>query len=462
MYNLQFWGAARNVTGSMHLLESSEGSIILDCGIFQGHRAEANEINTHFPFDPGSIKAVVLSHAHLDHCGNLPTLVKQGFKGRIYATPPTVELSQVLLLDSAHIQESDALFLNKRILQKGGTPIEPLYTTEEAQACFPYFEPVDYETNFSPLSQVTAHFDEAGHILGSAMVSLALGKERKLYFTGDIGRNRIPLLRNPHQTMEADYFICESTYGDRTHKPMTSANADLAAAVHDVYKRKSRLIIPAFAVGRTQEMLYYLSVLRHANQIPSIPIYVDSPLAIKAIDIFKKYQVDLNTETHILINKGQDPFTLKEVTYLKDPEDSKKLNTMKGPVVIISASGMCEGGRILHHLKYSLNNPKNIILFVGYQAANTLGRRLSDGIKKVKIYGEEQEVLAEVRCLQEFSAHGDYNDIINYFKLMNHKPVKTFLVHGEESAALALQEKMIAAGFTGVVVPYRGEKFKLL
>ena len=460
LYSIQFCGAARTVTGSMHLLNTPSGPLLLECGLFQGRRALANDINGHFPFDPASIQAVVLSHAHLDHCGNLPTLVKKGFRGRIYASPATVDLAKLLLMDSGFIQESDVQFLNKHLAKKGQPLLEPLYTVKDAEACLPQFQAVPMEHDFEPIPGVTVRFHEAGHILGSAMVSFRIGTS-KLFFTGDLGRAHAPLLPDPWTDQDGDVMICESTYGDRLHGHLDQAQQDLAAAVQETVRRKSKLVIPAFAVGRTQEVLYYLAELHRAKAIPAVPVYVDSPLAVEVTEVFQKYAATLNPETQTLLQSGNDPFHLGQVHYIRDAEESKRLNTMPGPMVIMSASGMCEAGRILHHLRNSVDDAKNIILFIGYQAENTLGRRLADGVRTVKILGEEHTVKAEVRVLSEFSAHADYQEIVAYFTGVRQKPLRTFLVHGDEPSALSLQAKLTAAGVRDVQVPRCLERFDI-
>ncbi len=465
---LEFWGAAQTVTGSMHLLKVNSFNILLDCGLFQGRRKEAFERNRQFPFDPTRIDAVILSHAHIDHSGNLPSLVRQGYRGPIWATPATRDLCTIMLRDSAFIQEQDVKYVNKQRAKQGKVLFEPLYTAEDALETINLFQTVGYKRNFQVMPGVRAHFREAGHMLGSASVSVDVdeyGQFKRLVFSGDVGRLNLPILRDPDLVESADFMIMESTYGNRFHESPDQARSTLKQAVLEIHRKQSKLIIPSFAVGRTQEIVYVLHEMFSKNEIPKVDIYVDSPLATNATEIFRLHPelYDRDTLQFLDENNRRDPFGFEMVSYIRDVRDSKALNEMTGPMIIISASGMCEAGRILHHLKNNITNPRNIVLFVGFQAENTLGRKILDGQPEVPIFGDLYPVKARVMKIDGYSAHADHNGLLRWLKAAQlRSDLKTlFLVHGEEENARTLAHAALHQGVPEVFVPARGEHFKL-
>ncbi len=454
---IHFYGAAQTVTGSQHLLEINGHRLLLECGLFQGRRAETYERNRSFPFQPAKVDAVLLSHAHIDHSGNLPNLVKQGFRGPIYATRATVDLAAVMLADSGHIQEADALFVNKRRARLGEPPVEPLYTQEDAEQVAELFQPVEYEQPFEPVPGVTARMVEAGHILGSAAIILDLeekGRKVRLWFSGDIGRRKLPLLRDPLLPENADYLLMESTYGDKPHRDPQAAYLEFREVVKRTLERQGKVIIPAFAVGRTQELVYDLHLMMHANGLPKVPVYVDSPLAVNASDIFRKHPECFDEETRAFTQDGKHPaLTFEQLTYIRSVEESKALNERKEPMIIISASGMAETGRILHHLRNNIENPRNTVCIVSWQAPDTLGRRLADREKRVKIFGEPFEVRAEIATIGGLSAHAGQDLLTEYALRLKGQARGVFLVHGEPKSAMALKEKLTEQGFSRVYYP---------
>jgi|SRR5579871_551420 len=461
---LTFWGAAQTVTGSMHQLEADGKRYLLDCGMYQGRRKEAEQRNRHFPFAASSIEAVLLSHAHIDHSGNLPLLVKNGFGGAIYATPATADLAQPMLLDTAHIQEKDAEFLNKRKNLRGEGEIDPLYTTEDAQKTVPLFQPVPYYT----LKDLSAHLryeaHDAGHILGSSTILLRStenDREVRLLFTGDLGRPSAPIIRSPDPPPSADYLIMESTYGGRSHEEEGLVKDKLADVVNRTAAHGGKLIVPAFAVGRAQQLALLLHELSDENRVPNIPIFLDSPLAFAVTEVFRRHPECFNDETRHYLDNGNDPFGFKRLTYIQDAGESKKLNDLKGPCVIISPSGMCEAGRILHHLRNNLDNPRTTVLITGFQAVDTLGRKLLDGWKEVKVFGEPIRVRASIESLQALSAHADQSELLAWMKPLAGTLKKVFLVHGEPEGAEALQKAIEQQFHVEVLTPGWGQTFAL-
>ncbi len=416
---LQFQGAARTVTGSMHMLTVAGTTILLDCGIYHGKRDEARDRNSHFPFDPSTISAVVLSHAHIDHSGNLPGLVKQGFHGPIYCTRATKSLCEVMLRDSAFIQQKDAEFINKKHKKKHLYPVEPLYTEKDVDETLPLLRGVDYGKPFQVANGITARYEDAGHILGSASVSLSLKENstsRTLAFTGDLGRPNLPILRDPVFIGDADYLISESTYGGRFHSPVEQMSDQLLGPILRAYQRKGKIIIPAFSVGRTQEIVYVLHKLSVEGKIDHIPVFVDSPLSVNVTDVFKNHPECFDKETLDILESpsNNDPFGFARLRYIRTVEESKELNDREGPFITIAASGMCEAGRIVHHLANSVEDPRNMILIVGYQAENTLGKKLVMKEPQVNILGEPHTLKAEVVVLNSFSGHADRNELLAY------------------------------------------------
>ncbi|MFZ5908635.1 MAG: MBL fold metallo-hydrolase RNA specificity domain-containing protein [Chloroflexota bacterium] len=454
---IHFHGAAQTVTGSQHLLEVNGSRLLLECGLFQGRRAETYERNQAFPFQPSKVDAVILSHAHIDHSGNLPNLVKQGFGGPIYATRATVDLAAVMLADSGHIQEADAAYVNYRRARRGEPPVEPLYTQEDAERVGELFQPVEYGQVFEPVPGVTARMVEAGHILGSAAAALELeekGRKVRLWFSGDIGRRKLPLLRDPVLPEEADYLLMESTYGDKPHRDPETAYLEFRDVVARTLERRGKVVIPAFAVGRTQELVYDLHIMMHTNGLPKAPIFVDSPLAVNASDIFRKHPECFDEETRVFTQDGKHPaLAFDQLTYIRSVEESKALNERKEPMIIISASGMAETGRILHHLRYNIEDPRNTVCIVSWQAPYTLGRRLADREKQVKIFGESFHVRAEIATIGGLSAHAGQDLLAEYALRLKKRARGVFLVHGEQKSAMMLKEKLAAQGLSQVYYP---------
>lgn len=465
---IQFLGAARTVTGSMHLLTINSSRILLDCGLFQGRRKESFERNRNLPFDARTIDVLVLSHAHIDHSGNIPTLIKNGFKGNIYTTPASRDLCSAMLRDSGHIQEDDAAYLNKKRARQGLPPVEPLYTVEDATVSLGNFVSVGYERPLPIAPGVTATFRDAGHILGSAITVLDLeenGQKRRLAFTGDLGRKGKPILKDPRPVEDVDYFITESTYGDRLHEPVEATEDELEEVVADTYRQGGKVIVPAFSVGRTQELVYALHRLTESRKLPNMPIFVDSPLSVNVTEIFRLHPECYDEELNRFISgdgNRRDPFGFHRLTYIRSVERSKELNFLREPAVIISASGMCEAGRILHHLKNNVEDARNTVLIVGWQAPYTLGRRLVERRPVVKIFGEEYQLNARVETINGFSAHADRDELLDYARQLGVDRLKaSFVVHGEETSSLALADGLRNLGAKKVIVPRIGEGFDL-
>jgi metallo-beta-lactamase family protein len=465
--NITFHGAARNVTGSKHLLHLKNGTaILLDCGMFQGMGEHTDELNEHFGFNPEKIDHLILSHAHIDHCGLIPRLVAEGFNGNIYCTPATMDLARILMLDSAKIQMSDVAYSNKRRAKRGQPPLTPLYTDQEATAAMSLFKAVEYDHDYALTSDVTLRFTDAGHIVGSAAVSLTVnedGKQTHLTFSGDVGRYNDMLLKSPEPFKHADYILLESTYGDSLHKEVGPIeNLLLDAIKHTCLEKKGKLIIPAFSVGRTQELLYALNALELKGTLPDLPYFVDSPLSEKATEVFKKHTEVYNRSVNKVLQVDHDPFAFKGLKFIESTEESIALNNDPRACVIISSSGMAEAGRVKHHIKNNIENETTTILIVGYCEPNSLGGRLSRGEKEVHIFGDLFEVKAEVQTIRSMSAHGDYHDLLHFLTGQNPQKVKKiFLVHGEYEVQQHFAKTLNQQGFQQVEIPYQHQKFEL-
>src|SRR5262249_20965126 len=454
-----FWGAARTVTGSMHLVEAGRQRILLDCGFYQGPRQEARRRNEEFPFPPHTIDAVILSHAHIDHCGNLPNLVRRGFSGPIYCTPAPKDLIAVMLADSAKIQHEDAEYLNRK-LQKGQPPIQPLYDQRDVVRTVRLARPVAYDKTFPVGNNMEAQFVEAGHLLGSAMVSvrIAVGSQtHTLTFTGDLGRKSLPILRDPAPVPPAGFVISESTYGGRTHPPIEDMGDQLGDVVRRTLERGGKVIVPAFSLGRTQTIVYALHRLIQAGKLISFPIYVDSPLAANATEVFHLHPECFDEDTAVLLANDPDVFGQKHVQYLRTVDESKMLNERREPCVIIASSGMCESGRIQHHLKHNVEDSRNTILIIGFQAPDTLGRRIVERRPEVRIHNRMWKLNAEVAVLNGFSSHADHNELLAALTPLAHEARQVCLVHGELIPAQALAADLRKQGFANVEIPERGQ-----
>jgi metallo-beta-lactamase family protein len=464
---IQFLGAVRTVTGSMYLLTVNNSRLLLECGLYQGKRQESFERNRKLPFDPRSIDVMLLSHAHIDHAGNIPTLVKNGFSGPIFATPATRDLCSALLRDSGHIQEEDAEYVNKKRARRGEPPVEPLYTQDDAVASINSFSSVGYDRPFQVAPGVTLTFRDAGHILGSAILVLDIeenGAKSRLVFSGDLGRPGMAILRDPAVVQDVDYLIIESTYGDRLHDPVESTEKALRDVVVDTYNRGGKLIVPAFAVGRTQELVYALHRLTDQRDIPRLPIYVDSPLALNVTEVFRLHPECFDRELNEFLagRKERDPFGFDGLSYTRTTQESKELNFLRQPAIIISASGMCEAGRVLHHLKNNIEDARNTILIVSWQAPDTLGRRLVEHAPEVMIFGEEYSVRARVETINGYSAHADRTGLLEYVRQVGPGRLKAaYVIHGEEASSLALAEGLRDLGVHQVAVPRPGESVSL-
>jgi len=464
---ISFHGAARTVTGSKHLLTlSNNKKILLDCGLFQGMGQNTNALNAEFGFNPVEIDHLILSHAHIDHSGLIPKLVKEGFKGTIHCTPATVSLAGVLLEDSAVIQRDDTAFLNKKRLTTGLPPIKPLYTEDDVKATMHLFKPVEYGVWTKVCEEVSVLFTDAGHIIGSAVVSLSVkenGKETHLTFTGDVGRYRDVILKSPEPFPQADYIICESTYGNSQHDPINDTVNTLHHWIEETcIHKKGNLIIPAFSVGRTQELLFYMNQLVLEKRMPKVKVYVDSPLSSKVTEIVKDYSKYFNNRIHKLMQIDEDPFDFPGLEFTASVEESKAINFLTKPCIVLAASGMADAGRIKHHIANNINDKKNTILIVGYCEPFSLGGKLMNGAKKVRIYGEEHKVVADIKVMRSLSAHGDYDDLSQFLSCQDVKKVsKFFIVHGEYEVQQHFQERLIRKGFTDVVIPKLHEEFGL-
>lgn len=465
---VKFLGATETVTGSKHLITTDSGfSVLLDCGLYQGAGKETDSMNRHFGFDPSTINAMILSHAHIDHSGNIPLLVKQGFLGSIYCTPATLEVAEVLLYDSAKIHEADIEFLNKKREKNDQEPLKPLYTTNDVEHCLKHFKTINYNTEFTLNQDFSFAFTDVGHILGSAAVNLKLkskeGKHISFTFSGDVGRFNDMLLKSPSPFPQADYIICESTYGNKLHEKDTDAEFHLLTIVkHTCVEKKGKLLIPAFSLGRTQEIVFVLDKLKNKGLLPNIKVYVDSPLSTNITNIMRNHVYSFNEKLQDYIKTDPDPFGFSNLTYIREKEESIALNDSQEPCIIISASGMMDAGRIKHHLANNISNPKNTILVVGYCSPNSLGGHIRAGQKQVKIYGDYFNVNAEVEIIDSYSAHADYNELIQFLSCQDKEKVKKiFLVHGELESKISFKEKLMHEGYKEIIIPNKGETFLL-
>lgn len=462
---LTFFGAARSVTGSAHLVTVNGKNILLDCGLFQGKRKETEALNRIFPFKPNSIDTLVLSHAHTDHSGNIPHLVKNGFTGNIYATSATRDLAAVMLQDTAFLQEKDAEFISKKNAKKRLPPVEPLYKVEDAQLAMEQFVSLPYHRPIPISDGVELTFYNSGHILGSAVVVLDMNegaKKIRLAFTGDLGRPHTPILKDPEFCGDVQYLITESTYGNRLHKPKDEVVRILSDVLHRTYKRGGKILIPAFSVGRTQEMLYFFNQLQLSGKMPNLEIFLDSPLAQDVTNVYRYHPECFDKEMKMLINDDQHPLKLENVIFTRSAEDSKRLNDYKKPCIIMAGSGMAEGGRIVHHLANNIENPNNTVLIVGYMAQHTLGRKILEKEPEVNIFGEPFKLKSEVVVMNNFSAHADQSELLGYISQFSRSEMKTvFLVHGEDDATFGLKAGLIGQGFKHVEIPSRTESFEL-
>lgn len=456
---IAFHGAARTVTGSKHLITLQNGrKLLLDCGMFQGLGRETDMLNRDLGFDPASVSAMILSHAHIDHSGLIPKLIADGYNGRIYCTPATRDLTGVLLKDSAEIQQDEIKYVNKRNAAEGLSYLKPLYTVEDAKKAMEHLDERGYNTWYEVMEGVQAMFTDAGHIIGSTCVHLKInenGKETRVTFSGDVGRYRDVILKSPQDFPQADVIIMESTYGNSLHdNNLTTPDMLLRWIEKACIQKKGKLIMPAFSVGRTQELLFALNQLELENRLPDLSYFVDSPLSIQATEIVKRYPGYFNKYLQKIMTDDQDPFAFKGLRYIQSVEESKQLNFMNGPMVIISASGMADAGRVKHHISNNIENSRNTILFTGYCEPHSLGGRLLDGDKEVGIYGVEHEVHAEIGAIRSMSAHGDYEDLMQWLACQDPKIVrKFFLVHGEFNVQQDLKRRLVKKGFQDVEIP---------
>ena len=465
--NITFHGAARNVTGSKHLIQLKDGtSILLDCGMFQGMGEQTEDLNDHFGFNPKKLDYLILSHAHIDHCGLIPRLVAQGFNGQIFCTSATMDLARILLMDSAKIQMSDIAYSNKHRAKKGLPLLTPLYTDEQATESLRLFKIVEYHEEYAITPRVKFHFTDAGHIVGSAAVHLTVledGKETHITFSGDVGRYGDMLLKNPQRFPQADYILLESTYGDSLHKEIGPIEDALLEIIkHTCLVKRGKVIIPAFSVGRTQELLYALNALELKGVLPDVPYYVDSPLSDKATQVLKDHPEVYNRSVNEVLKVDDDPFSFKGLRFIQSTEESIALNTDPRPCVIISSSGMAEAGRVKHHIKNNINTDKTTILMVGYCEPNSLGGHLLHGDHEVYIFGEKYEVKAEVSSIKSMSAHGDYEDLLHFLACQDPEKVKKiFLVHGEYDVQQHFSKTLQEKGFLTVEIPEQHSKWEL-
>lgn len=442
---IQFLGATRTTTGSMYLLEVNGQQILLECGLYQGSRQQSIERNRNFTFDPSKLSAAIVSHAHIDHVGNFPNLCRQGFVGNIYCTFATRDLAAIMLEDSEQIQRADAEFVSKQRAKKGLPPVEPLYSAEDAQRAIQQFVTFNYDRPMPIAPGVTLTFRDAGHILGSAQVVLDVvegARKFRYLFSGDVGRGDDEILRDPEPVENVDFLQIESTYGARDHAMKTDSIAEFTKLINQIHARRGKVIIPAFSVGRTQSVVYVLNKLTLAGKIPRLPIFVDSPLSVNATEVFRLHPECFNAETYRFLREQANPFGMESLTYIRELSQSMKLNDLTDPAIIISASGMAEAGRVRHHLKNNIGDPKNLVLFVGFCAEHTLGAQIRAGRSPVNIFGEPYEVRAQVTAIDAFSGHADRHELRRYVERLTGDIKKIAVVHGEESQALAFVDTL--------------------
>ena len=464
---IAFHGAAQTVTGSKHVITLNNGKkILLDCGLFQGMGKETNALNASFGFDAADINMMILSHAHIDHSGLIPKLIKEGFNGTIFCTPATNALTEILLEDSAVIQRDDTRFINKRREKEGLPLVEPLYTIEDAKASFKHLQSIEYNNWFPVMEGVEAIFTDAGHIIGSAVVSLKITENNivtHLTFSGDVGRYRDVILRSPSDFPQADYILLESTYGNKLHDEIhDSVNTLHDWIIKTCIEKKGKLIIPSFSVGRTQELLYYINQLGLEKRLPHLPVYVDSPLSAKATEVVKSFPQYFNNRIKKVFEVDDDPFDFKGLKFIENVDESKALNDNHNPCIIISASGMADAGRIKHHIANNIDEHRNTILIVGYCEPHSLGGKLSNGAKEVRIFGEIHKVKSEIGVMRSMSAHGDYDDLCQFLSCQQEDKVKTlFLVHGEYDVQQEFRERLLHKGFKNIEIPAIHTEVKL-
>ncbi len=465
--NYKSLGACHEVTGSKHFLKVDDKTLLIDCGMFQGRREESYNKNHDLKFDPSKVDAVMLTHAHFDHSGALPVLRINGFTGNIFATPATRDIASIILFDSAYIQQKDAEYIQRKALKHPERKLkikEPLYNSEDVINIMSHFVTINYHRPFNPIPGVTAEFYDAGHILGSSMIMVNVEDKVKIGFSGDLGRRKLPIIKDPEVMPDPDYLVLESTYGNRLHKDFGMAKDDLAATINRTYERNGKVIIPAFTIERTQEIIYIIHSLMLEKKIPEIQIFVDSPMAINATSVFKLHPECFDRETYDdFISKNISPFGFDSIKYTPSVKESIEINDYKKPAIIISASGMAENGRILHHLKNNIEDKNNTIAIVGYMAAHTLGRKILEGEKEVKIFGKLYQLNAEVVKLNAFSAHADYNEIKEWIKNYDlNKLKKVFLVHGEDDALANLKKELLSIGVKDVEISACGTDYELI
>lgn len=462
---ITFYGAAQTTTGSMHLVEANGKRILLDCGLYQGHRKEAFEKNRNLPVDPKDIDYVILSHAHIDHSGNLPQLVRQGFSGRVFARQSTTELCDIMLRDSCFLQKRDLEYINKRRRREGKKLFEPLYEERDVDALMPLFVPTHLHEPREIAPGITLEFFNAGHILGSALVQLDIradrGRSHRLLFSGDLGQPDQPILRHYEYPAGADILLVESTYADRYHPGADDVELRLERYLKYIDRHNSKLLIPAFSVGRTQQIIYYLNRLRERGKVPrEVKVFIDSPLSQKATLIYARHREVYNDEARRMIEEGRNPLEYPGMQFVGSPEESMALNETEGPMIVIAASGMCEGGRVLHHLKHCAQDPDNIILIVGFQAENTLGRRVVEKRSPLRVLGEEIELRAQVEVINALSAHADRAGLQDWIGEVKDNVRHAFAVHGEPEKVAAMQQMLKDMGVPNAVAPLPGQTYR--